>query len=580
MHASTAAALLVILIAWAAAPALAQDDVGKLGETIIRHPPQIPPPPPTVYTSYVNLTGEELSCVSLGVAVYLETLALIGKSMVGDDGVARVGDYSIPASSLSDLEYLASIFYTASVYLAVGEDGKAEKMLQDVGYSEVAKRLEALGDALKLSSARGSNLSLAAALVSITPLLTCLDDDPPLEYPVIEPGDVVRAQKVLAEGLDPERISEEEVLSNLSLMVTYQVSLALERVSPDTGYHIYRGVNTSGEPLYPFQLPPCQGEATQAWERVACLIPQDFPTRFHLIPSLLLAQRISGNTWILPLPGEEAASYYDTIEKLDRFANVYETLLKSTLQVNITLTKEEPQAQLPELQDIDPTNLEQELRDILRERRLRQEISQPPPGTGPQPTQEVKVTSDLADIAKTRLTDFKNLLRDVAGVREKIDTTLNIQASRPPSIGGVTLGNTQPLAIRVPDINPWLLAAPIIVFTAYMARDTLSIIGSIARGLLARRVRVGAPEPVLCYEAALKAAERRGIYKTPSETPREFLERARLALGPEEARGLEEATRVYEVYKYAGAEPGRAELDKCWRSVRGMLKPWGSLRRR
>ncbi|MCE4601902.1 MAG: DUF4129 domain-containing protein, partial [Desulfurococcales archaeon] len=532
------------------------------------------------YTTYINLTGDELACVSLGVAVYLETLSLIGRSMVGEDGTARVGDYTIPSSSLGDLEYLASIFYTASVYLAVGDPDRAERMLQDVGYDEVSSRLEALGDALKLSSARGSNLSLAAALVSITPLLTCLDDDPPTGYQVIEPGDVARAQDVLAESLDPERASEMEILSNLSLLVTYQVTLVLERVSPDTGYYIYRGVNVSGKPLYPFQLQPCQGEASQAWDRVACLIPQEFPTRFHLIPSLLLAQRVAGNTWLLPLPGEEAARYYDTIDKLERFASVYETLLRSTVQVNITLTREEPQAQLPEIQDIDPTNLEQELRDILRERRLRQEINQPTPDTGQSPAQEVKVTGNLADIAKTRLSDFRDLLREVAGVRERINATLNIQATKPPSIGGVTLGGTQPLGLGMPSLNPWLLAAPILVFAAYMARDTLSVIWAMARGLLARRVRVGAPEPVLCYEAALRAAERRGLYKLPSETPREFLERARRALDPVEARGLEEATRVYEEYKYGGVGPGRAELDMCWRRVRGMLGPWGYLRRR
>ncbi len=569
--------LLLLAVSMLPAPALGLEEVA---EGLERHPLQLPPPPPLAYSRYLNLTGDQLACVSLAVAVYLELSAAVGYSLLGDRDSVEFSGVALDRASMDSIHYLAGLFYLISLDLATG-GGDAERLLQDVAYREVSSRLEDLADVLRLSSMLDSNESLAIALMSITPLNTCIDDDPPPQYPIVDYRMVVEASKLLG-GLNSSMEAGPEVLANVSLVSTFYTTMLLEK-SVDSNETIYRGPPGAGE-LYLFQLPSCTNSTTaEGWDMLACLIPQHYPTRLHLLPSLLLAQKLASNTWALPLPGEKATSYYETIDKLERFADVYNTLLRSSVvSIQLTPTSEKPDLNLTDLGrgNLTPTNLEEEIKEILRKRRDRIQREEPPPGG--EAGGEVEINSSIISQARIRLGDFKNILKGITGLREQIsESRISIEGLGRPSPGQPRLGlGTGPegLGIALPSIPPPLLAIPILVFLGYMAREGISATIAYTRGRVARLTR-GRVEAVECYKAALKAVERYGLYKRPDEAPREFLERARPRLPGEHARGLEAATRIYELYKYAGVKPDKRSLDECWRSVRRSILPWPFRRR-
>ena len=572
MKTMAAIAVLALVLQALMQPVYAQEDLKSLVE---RHPLEIPPEPPVAYQNYMNLTGEELSCITLSVAVYLGAASITRTITLdtGDeviildsesDAYLTISGYNINASSPRELGKLAKALYTLSALLATGDNDAAEDYLAYTVYRMFSDGVEAIGDAVKLSSIKGSPQSMGLALLALTPIAACMDDDPPEGADVI---DLEEASGIVERLMNmTDNMTSREALLDLSVAATFYLSDMLSRGS---NYTIYKGDEEQGRDtslLYIYRIT----NTSPGLARIASLIPEVFPTRLHLIPSILLAQRVGEDRWILPLPGEEAFKYYDSVDKLGKIAEVFKTVMSRTVTVNVTTTREKPDINLS---NVDSVNLEQELRDILKEKRFK-EFNPPSIEENPGQAGEVEISSDIVDIAKARLGDFKTLLKEIGGVRERINLTglsgQGFSINRP--------GSVEPPSIGLPRIDPAILLVPALVFMAYMGREAIHVAGSYIRGRV-RRIRGSMGEAVDCYNAALKASEKYGLVKRPEETPREFLERAS-GLPSWLREGLEAATRAYEHYRYGSMEPSREDLDACWRSVRRSIMPWSSPRRR
>ena len=574
-----------------------------LGDAAKRHPLQLPPKPPLVYTRYLNLSGEELGCISLGIAVYLSMVDLSWSNRfkviesVGSGFKVEIGNYTVDPKSIEDIRYLSLLFYKLSFLLASDRDEEAETLLRNVIYKEVSSRLDSLGDALKLSAAWSYNESLPPTLISISPLAACLDNKPPEGYSVIDSNTASRIANKLLNREDLKDLAKsgkvDEVIYNLSIATTFYLTTFIGSSVLDKGYYIYAGEgasrgtslnqlntrSTQSTPLYIYKVPQCKGvnEVNKSIDRMACLVPNIFPTRIHLIPSLLISQRIKGDLWAFPLHGEEALNIYNTIDKLVKFADAYDTILNSGFKVSISVTPTREEADINISSNIQPINLEQEINDILRERRMRDYIKHPPPNPSEEANGEVRVSGSIIDIAKARLGDFTSILKSIYSIRDRLNSTVLPNIGVPKS--SVFPGSNNGLGFSLPNINPLILILPLAVFIGYMGRESIYLALNYMRGLAGRRIKRGAPEPVVCYESILKATEKYGVVKGYSETPREFLYRASPMLPEWLRKGLDSATRAYEEYKYAGSEPSRRDLDECWNSVRRSILPWRSRKR-
>ena len=573
---------------------------------IVRHPLQLPPEPPTVYNSYLNLTDSELSCTLFQAGATLLVAAGLLDNIIAsrfsefpspDDaaeavvqeypGYITVYGYTINKSSPQVLADLGKLMLEASVYAAFSNRSIVEDRL--VAFSSLIENggAEAIQDSLEIA-ALNLTMSPLLKLVYIMPLYHCVAPEAPPGAEVINYYDFLRATETLTRSLNTTNLTADNIdVTNitkyLDLIITFNIirsSLYLD---------LLKDVGRSGFTALVFELPECREPPAnlsspvlqEEWNKLQCIIPWVYTTRLSLIAHLSLA-RWNGEAWMLPTPLDSTIELYSILNRLRLFSDALFIEMQPTITVSYgTATN----TSIPETEPgIEPIGLEEEARtledllgqlgDELPDTRLPDNI-----GDSIQDNADDQVVVDLEPrVRRIGVDDLKSIVSDLLRAREALRTGVTRDTgvyynSSIPSIGAGSL--------TLPSLPFYAFLIPLAVFAAYMAREHLESLGYMAKGVLASRVRRrSVDEAIACYNSLLKRLEARGVYKMPWETPREFLEKARRSGVPEDlVHGLEAATRAVETSLYSrDGRPLKEDLDACWRSARPgfKLRPGGS----
>ena len=620
MHASRAkssvlALVLIALVLAPATPVYAQpgQDTGYQGYqryigNIVRHPLQLPPEPPTVYNSYLNLTDGELSCTLFQAGATLLVAAGLLDGVITnrfsefpspDDaaeaaiqeypGYITVYGYTINKSSPQILAELGRLMLEASIYSAFGNRSMVENRL--VAFSSLLEDggAGAIQDSLEIA-ALNLTISPLLKLVYIMPLYHCVAPEAPPGAETINYYDFLRATETLTRSLNTTNITANNIdnidvtniTKSLDLIITYNIhrsSLYLD---------LLRDIGRSGFTALVFELPECREPPAnlsspvlqEEWSRLQCIIPWVYTTRLSLIAHLSLA-RWNGESWMLPTPLDSTIELYSVLNRLRLFSDALFIEMQPSITVayNATTNTSIPEAG----SGVEPIGLEEEARTLED---LLGQLGDQVPDTGLPGDMRDSVKDNTSNqvvvdleprVRKIGVDDLKSIVSDILRAREALKTgvTRDTRVYYNSSIPSIGVGS-----LTLPSLPFYAFLAPLAVFAAYMAREYLESLGYMAKGLLASRVRRRTvDEAVACYNSLLKRLEARGVYKMPWETPREFLEKARRSGVPEDlVYGLEAATRAVEASLYSrDRRPLDEDLEACWRSARPgfRLRPGG-----
>ncbi|MEB3787758.1 MAG: DUF4129 domain-containing protein [Desulfurococcales archaeon] len=618
MHASRAkssviALVLIALVLAPATPVYAQpgqdadyQSYQRYIGNIVRHPLQLPPEPPTVYNSYLNLTDSELSCTLFQAGATLLVAAGLLDNVITnrlsefpspDDaaeaaiqeypGYITVYGYTINKSSPQVLAELGRLMLEASIYSALGNRSMVENRL--VAFSNLLENggTDAIQDSLEIA-ALNITISPLLKLIYIMQLYHCVAPEAPPGAETINYYDFLRATETLAKSLNTTNLTANNIdvtniTKSLDLIITYNIhrsSLYLD---------LLRDVGRSGFTALVFELPECREPPAnlsspvlkEKWSRLQCIIPWIYTTRLSLIAHLSLA-RWNGEAWMLPTPLDSTIELYSVLNRLRLFSDALFIEMQPSITVAYNTTTN---TSIPETEPgIEPIGLEEEARTLED---LLGQLGDELPDTGlqgnvmdsVQDRADDQVVVDLEPrVRKIGVDDLKSIVSDILRAREALKTgvTRDAGVSYNSSIPSIGVGS-----LTLPSLPFYAFLAPLAVFAAYMAREYLESLGYMAKGALASRVRRrSVDEAVACYNSLLKRLEAKGVYKMPWETPREFLEKVRRSGVSEDlVYGLEAATRAVEASLYSrDGRPLEEDLDACWRSARPSfrLRPGGS----
>ncbi|MEB3778985.1 MAG: DUF4129 domain-containing protein [Desulfurococcales archaeon] len=511
------------------------------------------------------------------------------------------------------LNELAESLYRASLYMLYYKGADALKEL-DNAESNATQALGAFIDLVRfmadIARINGSNITAPTPAVHIALVLkaysihqidVCLTRGPVEAFRVLDNDYVRSVIDKMAEN--PYSVTVDQAMMVLTYTVGVpQLAKAYKSI---TGYDedvdassLLRQLN-----ITIFKIPMCLGDLTglddprlrTEWYRIPC-ISSLYTSKLGILTSLLAARPLDPGyrEWMFPLPSPSLYNLSQLIPLLDTLSRISELL--GGLNVSITVetggggSVGNTDIELNRTPAIDPTEVDKSLRDILRE--IGAGNSSSPLGRVIDATsmtedrvRRVDLNERLGALSRIRLEDFKKILESLTTARAALlNSTLKLPPAAPNSTRmiqapreGITV-NVPRLPINT--ITPLFLVT-LIAFASYMARDYLKIPADYIAGRLKSRLGRRRPgeEAALCYSKLIDALDTLGYGKRPSETPREYLSRMRSLLEPEIARGLESATRAYEAYKYAEAEPDPGDLGQCWSTIRRVASPWRYLRR-